>query len=301
MPDIARIILRSGPCFDSIPLLRLYLRALEIPVLKQLAIASRLKFSPGVLDLIRLSALPAEDKGRLFSRAMTLFRSGTSYKTTGAGRTRLADAEILKAAGPGALILETGVSDGASAAELLAAASGAEILLSDVQVGFPYSDSACGRTYYLADGGTAALKTGPLYFFTGTAGKPPASAASVSALNPMVQEKFGIRGIIPFDIFTDALPRKAAAIKCANVLNLVYFTPEHVKSALVNLRRSLAEGGLLVISQNNPGYAGGEAVITLTCRGGLLELEREQNSHELLPHLKSRLFADIIAPEAANG
>jgi len=71
MPDLKRIVLRSGPCLDSVPLLGLYLKALRSSVFRWPAILSRLKFSPDILANIRASALPPEEKSRLFSEAMT--------------------------------------------------------------------------------------------------------------------------------------------------------------------------------------------------------------------------------------
>ena len=295
MPNLLKMLSGSGLCADSLTSLEFHLNMLAHPLLRYFAMAARLKFSPAILDRIRCSPLPLDEKSALFSRAMNLFRAGGAYKTTGACRTPLADAEVLRADRPGALILETGVSDGTSATGLLAGAAGAEVMLSDLQAGFPYSAIGPLRIYFGAEDGYTALKLGPLYLCTGSRPGGGTGTAMVSALNPALEEKFGIRSILPFDVFSSVLPRPADAIKCANVLNLVYFPPERIRAALVNLRRSLAAGGLLVISHNNGKYQSGEAVITLRNSGGRLTLDRERNAHELLPYLASSLFADIMA------
>ena len=293
-PDLLKILSGSGPCADDLRLLRLYLDLLDSPFLRVLALATRLRFTPGVLDLIRSAPLPPEERGALFSRAMNLFSSGAAYKTTGRGRTPLADEETLKAARPGARLLEAGVSDGTSALDLLARANGAEVILSDSQAGFAYKDHGPFRTYYGLTGGCASVKFGPVLFCTGLRLRPPADAALVSALNPLLSEGGGVRELLSFDIFTDRLDPPADAVKCANVLNLSYFPPERIKAALANLRRSLKADGLLVISQTNPAYEGGEAVITLRNTAAGFALQRELNRHELLAELAKPLFSDLV-------
>lgn len=299
MPDIKKIILRSGPCLDSLPFLRLYLAGLGSPVPRALLLALRLKFSPGIFDEVRRSSLPAEEKAALFSAAMTLFRSGSAYKTTAAGRSPLTDAAILAAAAPGSLIVETGVSDGVSALGLLERAKDCEVLLTDSQACYSYADFCCGRRFYAGDDNSVSVKLPLFYFSTGGTGEAPAGAGRISLLNPAVSDKFPGTELRAFDIFSGALPRKADIIKCANVLNEVYFTPEEIKKALANLGANLKDGGRLFVCQNNGKYKDGEAYFTLRVKGGALELEGEANGHELLARLKSPEFADLFKPWSA--
>jgi len=295
MPDIVKIILRSGPCLDSPAFLRLYLRALGNPALRLLALALRIKFSPAVLDAVRESRLPPAEKAGLFSAAMNLFRGGGAFKTTSAGRSPLTDAAVLALAGPGALIAEVGVSDGVSALHLLENAGGAEVLLTDLQASFPYRDAGPARVFYYTDGAYISVKLPLFYLCTGLkAGALPPGLPEVSLLNPLVAEKFPAARLAAFDIFGGALPRPAGVIKCANVLNLAYFSPEKIKAALENLRSALAEGGWLVIGQNNPAYEGGEAWLALQREGNRLLLRREEHGHELLPLLRSPGFSGLV-------
>ncbi|OGS13553.1 MAG: hypothetical protein A2234_03970 [Elusimicrobia bacterium RIFOXYA2_FULL_58_8] len=291
-------MLRSGPCLDSLALLEFYLLALENPVLKWPLILLRLKFSPDILEKIRAAELPPEEKGRLFSGAMTLFRSGATYKTTAANRSPLTDRAILARVRPGDLLLETGVSDGISAAGLLEAVKDAEILLSDRQTGLRYRDRGFARFFYNSEDGALSLKIPGFYFCTGTGtGEIPADAGSISLLNPLVQEKFKAVKLIRFDIFSGSLPRKANVIKCANVLSNIGFSPEQMRDAVANLEKNLAEDGWLFIAQNNSRYKGGEAFFALQKSGNTLILREEINEHELLPHVRSPLFADLVREE----
>ena len=297
LPDIKQIMLRSGPCFDSLPLLRLYLAALGSPVLKWPLILLRLKFTPDILEEIRASGLPLEEKARLFSSAMTLFRSGSAYKTTAAGRSPLTDRAVLKKVKPGSLLVETGVSDGISAAGLLSSAKDAQILLSDRQTGFRYQDRGPARFFYNNENGALSLKLPGFYLCAGLdAGTAPESAGTIKALNPLIAETFPGAEIIPFDIFTGSLPRKADVIKCANVLSNIGFTPEEMLGALANLARNLAPEGWLFVCQNNARYKDGEAYLALEESGGRLVLREEVNGHEIIEHLRSPLFAGLLAP-----
>lgn len=296
MPDIKKILLRSGPCLDSLPFLRLYLAGLGSPVPRALLLALRLKFSPGIFDEVRRSALPADQKAALFSAAMTLFRSGSAYKTTAAGRSPLTDAAILASAAPGSLIVETGGSDGVSALGLLERAKDCEVLLTDSQDCYRYADFCCGRRFYAGDDGSVSVKLPLFYLSTGGAGVAPAGAGRISLLNPGVTEKFPGAELRPFDIFSGALDRKADIIKCANVLNEVYFTPEEIKKALANLGANLKDGGRLFVCQNNRKYKDGEAYFALGKKDGRLELVKEVNGHELLGRLGSPEFADLFRP-----
>ena len=295
MSILLKILLRSGPCLDTVPALRLCLRALDVPVLRQLVIASRLKFTPDVLERVRASGLPPAEKARLFSSAMNLFRSGSTFKTTGAGRTPLTDREILAKAGPGDEILEVGVSDGISALGLLEARGGRGVTLSDRQDAFRCRDFGPLRVFYDREDGLLSVKFLFLYLCTWlAAGEPPPDARRVRLLNPEVLERFPAAELVRFDIFTDVLPRKAAFIKCANVLNKAYFGPADARRAVANLARSLEEGGWLFVSQANAAYADGEAWLALRLTGGRLRLAGEANSHELLADLKSAAFAGLV-------
>jgi len=290
------MIMKSGPCADSVAVLKFYLAALERPAARLLVLALRIKFSPDIFDEIRRCSLPPAEKAALFSKAMNLFKSGNAYKTTAAGRSPLTDAAILAEAGPGSLIVETGVSDGVSALGLLENAKGAEVVLTDSQDCYLYRDLCCGRKFYSRDDGAVSIKFPFFYFSTGSkAEKAPAGAGRIPLLNPAVEEKFGAE-LLPFDVFAGTLSRKADIIKCANVLNEAYFSLEEIARALANLAGNLKDGGRLYVCQNNKKYSDGEAYFILRKKNGRLELAGEVNGHELLSRLSSPGFAGLFKP-----
>jgi len=289
------MILKSGPCADSLAFLKFYLAGLERPALRALLLALRVKFSPDILEKIRRCALPMEEKAALFSKTMTLFKSGSAYKTTAPGRSPLTDGAILAEAKPGCLIVETGVSDGISTLTLLETAKDAEVVLTDSQDCFLYRDFCCGRIFYNRDDRSIALKFPFFYFCTGLrAGKLPPDVREISLLNPLVGERFKGARIVPFDIFSGTLDRKADIIKCANVLNLDYFSPREIKQALANLSENLTDTGRIFVTQNNKKYKDGEAYLVLQKQNGQMTLTSEVNGHELLAHLKTPLFAGLF-------
>lgn len=297
MPDLGKALLRSGFCLDTLPVLRFFLRGLGTPGLRQLLISARVKFTPDILLAIRASGLPPAEQGALFSAAMNLFRSGPTFKTTSAGRAPLTDRAALEKAGPDGLIAEAGVSDGVSALGLLEARGGRGVLLTDRQDAFRYKDFGPFRVFYDKEDGAVSVKFLFLYICVGLAPRAvPADARQVSLLNPSVEARFPGSRLTALDIFTGALPEAAAVIKCANVLNKAYFTPERMKPAIANLLGSLREGGWLLISQSNPGYEAGEAYIALRRRGGKFLLAEELHGHELLADLRSPLYADLVLP-----
>lgn len=288
--DLMKTIMRSGPCVDRAFALKLYLAALRRPWARRLAIASRFRFSPLLLDALRASPLPPGEKAELFSAAMNLFRSGGSYKTTAADRSPLTDAAVLARLRPGARLLEAGVSDGISALGLLGAAPGAEIILSDRQAAFHASGTLFRRIYGFEDG-ELFVKLPCFLLCTGLpAGAPPAGAAEISPLNPAVEAAFPGVKLAAFDVFTGRLERRADVIKCANVLNKAYFGLPDIGRALKNLSSNLEDGGWLVIGHNNPRYEGGEAFLALRREGGALALREERNGHELLADIRSGAF-----------
>jgi len=294
--DIGKLIFNSGFCPDSPAFFRFYLRLFSLPALRRLLPLLRVKFSPDLLENIRAARLPVREKGELFAGAMNFFRSGPTYRTTGEARTPLADAAIRARLRPGMLVVEAGVSDGLSAAGLLANPGGAEVMLTDRQAVFRYRDLGPLRLFYDRDEGCLSFKLLFFYVCTGVRpGRVPEGAPAIATLNPAVSEAFGAAAIQVFDVFSGRLARPADVIKCANLLNTVYFSPAEIRRALENLAVNLREGGLLYLCHSNAGYADGEAYIALRRAGGTLRIEEERNSHELSPVLRSGLFRGLTA------
>jgi hypothetical protein len=57
---------------------------------------------------------------------------------------------------------------------------------------------------------------------------------------------------IDYDVFTTHMPRAFSFVRCMNLLNLGYFPPESIQTAVRNLVDSLQEGGVLQIGRTHP-------------------------------------------------
>ncbi len=274
----------SGLCLDRPWLLRRIVGggALATAALRFL----RLKFSPLILDRVRELQLPLEQRAELFTQAISLINARETYKTTGRGRTRLVDAAILRhAEGIRPLrLMEVGVSDGVSCLELLdALPPHAEAVLTDRHPAFTLRGG--GPLCLLLDGcgRVLGLKLFCLYLNLPLALRlDPRRGRMIQTANPLLAEGTPARAVAPFDVCRDAAAEPFQIIKCANVFNRKYFADGTIRAAVANLGRSLAEGGLLFVSQNNARYPGGEAYFALQKRGGDLALVEERNGHEAL-------------------
>jgi hypothetical protein len=274
----------SGPCLDSPALLRIVARP---GVLRRIALSLlRLKFSPLILPRVRALPLPLGERAALFTQAVSLLSATDSFKTTGIGRTRLADAVVLRlAAGvTSARVAEVGASDGSASLELLAALpKDARLTLTDLTPEYYIQGGFFRRRVLDATGAQIGVRLPGLFLLLpGKRRLPLAGTRRIDTINPLLPETLGITAIIAFSAFTDTLPSPVHVIKCANLLNRAYFPDEIIRAAVDNLRQSLVEGGHLVISQNNARYAGGEAYFVLRRSGADMLLVEEANAHEAL-------------------
>lgn len=285
LPLILEHILKtSGVCLDSPSLLRWVMAGgtLQTIALRFL----RLKFTPVLLERIRLLAAPLEERSNLFTQAISCINARETYKTTGLDRTRLADAAVLRhlSAAPAPRVLEVGVSDGVSSIRLLEALPpDAVVQLTDRHPHF-FRRGPRGLCLLAdADGRLLGLKL-PLFYLTlplsisfGTS-----TWVRIETINPMLPEALGIARIQPFDVRSGRADAPVQVVKCANVFNRRYFPAEVIRAAVANLAQSLVDGGHLVISQNNARYEGGEAYFVLERRGPGMVLVEEQGGHEAL-------------------
>jgi len=229
------------------------------------------------------------------------------------GRTRLVDEAIrLRAAAfDGVRLLDVGVSDGSASLDLLQTLPNLrEAVLVDRHAQLYARGPKTVRTFLDGDHQLLGIKLFGLYVNLSLRRKVnPAGFERVSTVNPIALERYGIREILPFDACRDVLRPPATIVKCANLLNRGYFPGASLRAAAANLGRSVAEGGLLCISQNNPRYPDGEAYIVLRRRGEILELDEERGGHDALDSLAPLPISIAStpderppsAPEAAAG
>lgn len=282
---LAHMLKESGPAPDSPALLERILRGGWFRTLAFRFL--RLKFTPDILPRIEaMASTPLDERGRLFTQAISLINVRETYKTTSAGRTRLMDEAILRHAGrfEAVRLIEAGVSDGVSCLALLSRLPNLkQAVLTDRHPEFLVRRFPLGTVFL--DGERRLLGIKLLGFYLNLSLDRRVRAAGFTAiptLNPLLRERFGIDAIRPFDVLSDVLPEPVQVIKCANIFNCKYFPDETILRGVSNLGQSLVEGGLLFISQNNDRYPDGEAYFVLERRGGTLNLVEERNGHEAL-------------------
>jgi hypothetical protein len=247
----------------------------------------RFSFSPLLLKSLHVDKLPLEDKSRLHTLATSYLRAGNTVKTTGKFRTVLADKLVLQLAESidHPSLLEVGVSDGSSALNLLQHKElFSRIKITDRHPHFYARKRGFSWFFYDANGNTHGSKWLGILIDPRSAGKTDVTGlARIESINPELVELYDIGQIEYFDIFDSVEPEKFTLIKCANLLNRVYFDVGQIKLAAKNMTRSLKLGGYIVISQNNAKYNDGEAVMVLQWDGEKLRLVEQLNDHELLP------------------
>ena len=287
------IFRESGLCLDRPRLLdtialRPWLRVLAFRFL-------RLRFSPAILENAEAQPGGTEERGRLYSLAMSHLNVGDTYKTTGRNRTVLADAALGRlAAGystPSAL--EVGVSDGISALGLLRNSALGAITLTDRFPLFHEKPIPLGRVFLNADGRLLGIKF--LCFYLNIGEGPLCDLTRytpIETANPVVRQEFGIQAIQRFDMFHDRLDKPVDLIKCANILNTDYFPDRAIRRAVANLGRNLTKSGHLVISQNNARYPKGEALFILRREDNRLVPAGEENDHDV-----ASLFSEGLSLE----
>lgn len=103
----------------------------------------------------------------------------------------------------------------------------------------------------------------------------------ISFDNPILK-KFGLK-IEYFDIFNTKLEMPVDFIKCANILNPVYFSPIEIRIALNNISSSLKESGYLFIIHNTKNF---ESLIVLKKENETFMVEKQDGDDGLLEYLK---------------
>ncbi|PKN08873.1 MAG: hypothetical protein CVU73_06485 [Deltaproteobacteria bacterium HGW-Deltaproteobacteria-8] len=281
---LEHVLKTSGMCVDSPLVLRWIMRGGSLQTLALRFL--RLKFTPMLLGRIRGLSAELSTRSALFTQAISYINARETYKTTGLDRTRLADAAVLRGIQgvPAPRLLEVGVSDGVSCIRLLESLPADAVAeLTDRHPYFYRKGLPFACLLADADGRLLGLKL-PLFYLNLPLSVTfdTASWARIETINPILPESLGINVIRPFDVRWGRATAPVHAIKCANVFNRHYFPDQVIRAATANLGESLLEGGILVISQNNARYPGGEAYFVLRKTGGRLVLEEKQGGHEAL-------------------
>lgn len=246
----------------------------------------RLRFSPAVLEDAREWGDTLEETAKVFSLAISYINIGDTYKTTKRERTPIADAAILRLAKEtNPKLLEVGVSDATSAIGLLKKSQRfSKILLTDRHPVFYRKRFPFGSVFLDGDKRFLGIKILCFYFTTGSQNlRNNSGFDAIATLNPLVSSEYSQYSIIPFNAAEDVFQEEVDIIKCANILNRSYFNEQQLLNLTDNLRHSLAEGGYLVISQNNAKYPQGEAVVVLKKSNDRFSIESDTNGHDVTP------------------
>lgn len=289
---------KSGPCFDSWRFVKMLQKNSLLRTL--CLVLFRFRFSPEVLQNIRNAEdLDTAEAGKVFSSAISYVFADGTYKTTSAKRTSLADAEVRQCLSEidSPSLMEVGVSDGSSSLELLRDSSRVDsIRLTDKHPCFYSRRMKWGRIYYDSNLRRMGFKICGFYLAVSSSERFKGELDPIETISPLVVGVTNSSTIEQFDVFTGRLSEPVSVIKCANVLNLAYFSKQAILEAVRNLEKNIVEDGFLVISHNNERYTEGEAVVVLQKIKGQLQVVKEYGRHESLGLLTSML----VRPEVGK-
>ena len=282
MARLKHLLRESGLCIDRVRLLdairkRRWRKVLAFRFL-------RLRFSPAILEDARRIECSPEERGRLFSLAISYLNVGSTYKTTCGLRTKLADEAVLDIAKgyESPRLLEVGASDGSSALPLLEKRDEfGDIVLTDRHNRFFEKKIPLGRIFLDTKKCVLGIKVLCIYLNIASDVRLKfENCFPIETVNPSLEHFHGLQRIECFDVFDEKRRRPVHLIKCANLLNCSYFSDKDILRAVDNMGRSLVDGGYLVVSQNNEKYAQGEAVFALKKNSAGFGLVHDRNEHE---------------------
>lgn len=242
----------------------------------------RFKIDPAIL-------LDSSPDRRQFSMLVSEISTGPVFKTTGFERHNASDdvlVDYIKKFPGKPVLADIGVSDGTSALYLLQKLQinqiNAQVSLYDKYTRLNLLLKWPLRVYTNVDNEIVYIKFFCFLFFvypfkivfketTGTI---------ISFDNPILK-KFRLK-IDYFDIFNTKLRESAYFIKCANILNPVYFSRTDIKLALKNIHANLKEGGYVFIIHNTNDI---ESLLILKKDGNALVIDKQTGDDGLLEYL----------------
>jgi hypothetical protein len=216
-----------------------------------------------------------------FSEVVSSIRVGSTWKLTGSNRLQ-ASAETLarrlgRSHGSTLRFLDVGASDGITTLETVRHLRDACRVAVEAWMLDLYADPHCFeegilREYRMSDGSPVMLRAGPLGLqlsslestrdplarwigrrYLARASRPRMrEIANLGLVNPLVRQDGSIQ-LVRADIQQRCaeLVDRFDAVRASNILNLNYFTPAQIQTALFHLHAYVHEGGLLVVSRNH--------------------------------------------------
>lgn len=220
-----------------------------------------------------------------FSKIISEISIGPAFKTTGNERHNTSDDIIYKYIENNfevKNIADIGVSDGTSALYLIKKLEGIKnttVRLYDKYTHLNLNERWYGYICSNQDNKIVYIKFFCLLFFVypfNINSDQNLESKVISFDNPLVK-KIGLN-IDYFDVFETKLQSQVNFIKCANILNPVYFSPKKISSALKNLHGNLLENGYLFIIHNTQNN---ESLLILKKSGNKMILDKNIKNSDI--------------------
>ncbi|MBA3668736.1 MAG: hypothetical protein H0W71_01510 [Sphingomonas sp.] len=215
-------------------------------------------------------AICRDSNGEAFTKAVSILKFGSTFKTTRKARFPLSIAAIAKREqGSAPVVLDVGASDGTTSIDVMRAFDFRTYYVTDLNVEV-YVAVASGATWFFDCEGNCILRAtdnwivycdqeGGIFPFNWVARRlmaraPPfaGNMAQIPLINHELRSCQGDVRVQKYDVMTEWCLEKADIVIAANVLNRAYFSDESISLALQNLRRAMKSGGRLAVIDNRP-------------------------------------------------
>jgi hypothetical protein len=201
-----------------------------------------------------------------FTRAVSTFKFGTTFKTTQKARfpqTILALAKLDFSSAP--VVLDVGASDGSTSLDMLDNLKVAKYYVTDLNIEVFYRRERNKVYFYDSHQACILIVTDQWVIYADTDGAIPpfeliarrlfknvpvagSDAGRILLIHPALQARVGEKVVIKrHDIFATWPFEKAGLVLAANILNRSYFSDAQIARALGNLYAALSKNGILAI------------------------------------------------------
>ena len=203
--------------------------------------------------------------GEPFSRAVSVFRFGTTFKSTESFRfpTTVEALSSLEFPSP-PTVLDVGASDGITSLHTIQSIDFAKYFIADLNIEAFYQFRNGKCYFYDSDKNCILIVTKCFVIYSKTlqsifpfnriaehffSKSPPANRdlAKIELINPEVKKAEGNIEIVRHNIFDPWTKEKLDLVIAANLLNRSYFSDQQIQTAAKNLVNALNDGGILTV------------------------------------------------------
>lgn len=247
--------------------------------------------------------------GSEFSKIISIFKFGTTFKSTNKERFPLTIRELaaLKFPTP-PIILDVGASDGITSLDLIQALDFSEYFITDLHIEIFYKISG-PNTWFFSENGKAILCVNRFFIIYPdfknavfpfgqlcqlTFRKAPCflnNFDKISLINPTLRDHEDNRvKIIKHDLFNRWPHSKPNLIFAANIFNRAYFTDSELRLALNQMLDALKEMGRIAIVENRPN----EKASIFKFDNGFINIEKQINGGTEIEDFAMSTFTSIL-------